>query len=92
MKTDDDTFVRVDEVLEAVITTEITRGLVYGSIEDTDLTAHNKSSPWYSSEEVHDHPVFPRGPGYVISQDIADFITRKYEDESLEVNRHHSQS
>lgn len=55
MKTDDDTFVRVDEVLEAVITTEITRGLVYGSIEDTDLTAHNKSSPWYSSEEVHDH-------------------------------------
>lgn len=55
MKTDDDTFVRVDEVLEAVTTTEITQGLVYGSIEDADLSARSKSTPWFSSKKVHDH-------------------------------------
>lgn len=52
MKTDDDTFVRMDEVVAAVTTSEVSQGLLYGSIQDIARSAHDQSTPWYSTEQV----------------------------------------
>ncbi|KAG0565646.1 hypothetical protein KC19_7G003900 [Ceratodon purpureus] len=90
LKTEDDTFVRVDTVLPAVVTSEIyARGLLRASIEQKGLLAH-KQLPWYSIKREwpwSSYPKFPRGPAYAISRDVAAFICRQYEDKSLELFR-----
>lgn len=57
MKTDDDSFVRVDEVLASLKRTKVTHGLLYGLI-NSDARPHRSSdSKWYISPEVVLTPV-----------------------------------
>lgn len=52
MKTDDDAFVRVDEILNSLERTNTTRGLLYGLINSDSQPHRNPESKWYISPEV----------------------------------------
>lgn len=52
MKTDDDAFVRVDEVVASLNRTRTTHGLIYGLINYNSNPDRNPFSKWYISHEV----------------------------------------
>lgn len=52
MKTDDDAFVRVDEVLAYVTRINVNSGLLYGLINTDSQPHRNPDSKWYVSTEV----------------------------------------
>ncbi|RZR79376.1 hypothetical protein BHM03_00005092 [Ensete ventricosum] len=52
MKTDDDAFVRVDEVLTSLTAINITRGLLYGRINSDSQPHRNVESKWYISPKL----------------------------------------
>lgn len=52
MKTDDDAFVRVDEILNSLRRTNVTHGLLYGLINSDSRPHRNPESKWYISPEV----------------------------------------
>lgn len=52
MKTDDDAFVRVDEVLLSLSMINNTRGLIYGLINSDSQPIRNPESKWYISYQV----------------------------------------
>lgn len=52
MKTDDDAFVRVDEVLASLDRINVTQGLLYGLINSKSQPHRNPESKWYISPEV----------------------------------------
>ncbi|MCI19774.1 beta-13-galactosyltransferase 15-like, partial [Trifolium medium] len=52
MKTDDDAFVRVDEVLGSLQRINVARGLLYGLINSDSQPHRNPDSKWYISSEV----------------------------------------
>eukprot|EP00250_Pteridium_aquilinum_P011658 c20220_g1_i1 orf=381-2360(-) len=81
MKTDDDTFVRVDEVLSVLNKTEKKKGLLYGLIEFDSQPHRDPNDKWFISIEEWPHPSYPPwalGPGYIISKDIAKFIVQAH--------------
>lgn len=53
MKTDDDAFVRVDEVLASLDRINVTKGLLYGLINSDSRPHRNPESKWYISPEVN---------------------------------------
>lgn len=81
MKTDDDSFVRVDEVLASLNRIKVTHGLLYGLINSDSKPHRNPDSKWYiTNEEWADekYPPFAHGPGYVVSRDIAKAVCKKH--------------
>lgn len=52
MKTDDDAFVRIDEILNSVSSANVTRGLLYGLINSDSQPHRDPDSKWYISPEV----------------------------------------
>ncbi|XP_077245984.1 beta-1,3-galactosyltransferase GALT1-like [Tasmannia lanceolata] len=81
MKTDDDAFVRVDEVLASLNRVNVTRGLLYGLINSDSQPHRNTDSKWYISPEEwpeNNYPPWAHGPGYVVSQDIAKMVYRQH--------------
>lgn len=87
MKTDDDAFVRIDEVLSGVKSRPAT-GLLYGLISFDSSPHRDKDSKWHISEEEWPNATYPpwaHGPGYVISRDIAKFIVRGHQNRSLKL-------
>ena len=52
MKTDDDAFVRVDEVLASISKENVSHGLFYGLINYDAQPHRNADSKWYISPEV----------------------------------------
>ncbi|PIN13778.1 Galactosyltransferase [Handroanthus impetiginosus] len=81
MKTDDDAFVRVDEILNSLRRTNMTHGLLYGLINSESAPHRNPDSKWYISHEEWPedrYPPFAHGPGYVVSNDIARTISKKH--------------
>lgn len=58
MKTDDDSFVRVDEVLASLDTANVTKGLLYGRINSDAQPHRNPESKWFISPEVNVLAVF----------------------------------
>lgn len=81
MKTDDDAFVRVDEVLSSLRRVNITNGLLYGKINRNDIPHRDHESKWYISPEEWPDEVYPpwaHGPGYVISGDIAKNVYKQH--------------
>lgn len=52
MKTDDDAFVRVDELLVSLNRTNVTNGLLYGLIEYEALPHRTPDSKWYITFKV----------------------------------------
>lgn len=88
MKTDDDTFVRVDEVLSLLNKTEKKKGILYGSIEFDSQPHRDPNDKWYISTEEWPHPSYPpwaHGPGYIISKDIANFIVQGHFNSNLKL-------
>jgi len=51
MKTDDDAFVRIDEVLSS-LKEKPSKGLLYGLISSKSSPQRDEGSKWYISEEV----------------------------------------
>lgn len=52
MKTDDDAFVRVDEIHSSVKQLNVSHGLLYGRINSDSGPHRNPESKWYISPEV----------------------------------------
>lgn len=52
MKTDDDAFVRVDEILASLNRINVSRGLLYGLINSDSHPHRSPDSKWYISPEV----------------------------------------
>ncbi|KAK1277258.1 putative beta-1,3-galactosyltransferase 16 [Acorus gramineus] len=85
MKTDDDAFVRIDEVVSS-LEKKSTHGLLYGLIAFNSEPHRDKESKWYISEQEWPRATYPpwaHGPGYVITHDIAKFIVRGHKDRYL---------
>lgn len=81
MKTDDDAFVRVDEVLHSLNRINVTRGLLYGLINSDSQPHRNPDSKWYITPEEwpeENYPPWAHGPGYVVSRDIAKTVYKNY--------------
>ncbi|XP_057486565.1 beta-1,3-galactosyltransferase GALT1-like [Actinidia eriantha] len=81
MKTDDDSFVRVDEVLASLTRINATHGLLYGLINSDSHPHRNPDSKWYISQEEwadDNYPPWAHGPGYVVSRDIAKAVYKKH--------------
>ncbi|KAB1208355.1 Beta-1,3-galactosyltransferase 15 [Morella rubra] len=88
MKTDDDAFVRVDEVLASLKRINVAQGLLYGLINSNSRPHRNPDSKWYISHEEwpeEKYPAWAHGPGYVVSNDIAKEIYRRYEKGNLKM-------
>ncbi|CAN1794380.1 Beta-1,3-galactosyltransferase GALT1 [Linum perenne] len=120
MKTDDDAFVRVDEVLSSLKRVNVNHGLLYGLINSDSQPHRNPDSKWYISSEViiysemtlikpfqfntisestadllllllekewqeSKYPPWAHGPGYVVSQDIAKAVYKKYKEGHLKM-------
>jgi len=82
MKTDDDTFVRVDAVLSAIRKTNHTRSLLLGYIEFTSEPNRDTESKWYVDYEEWSYMRYPpwaHGPGYIISRDVAKFVVEGHQ-------------
>lgn len=80
MKTDDDAFVRVDEILSSMERVNTTRGLLYGLINADSQPHRSPDSKWFISPEEWSEETYPpwaHGPGYVVSSDIAKTISSK---------------
>lgn len=87
MKTDDDAFVRVDEVL-SILRSKASDGLLYGLISFESTPHRDKDSKWFISTEEWPHTSYPpwaHGPGYIISRDIAKFIVRGHQGRDLKL-------
>ncbi|KAG8076366.1 hypothetical protein GUJ93_ZPchr0006g45695, partial [Zizania palustris] len=81
MKTDDDAFVRVDEVLSSLDRVNISHGLLYGRVNSDSQPHRDPYSKWYITPEEwpeENYPPWAHGPGYIVSQDIAKEVYRKH--------------
>ncbi|KAJ8761000.1 hypothetical protein K2173_022038 [Erythroxylum novogranatense] len=81
MKTDDDAFVRVDEVVSSLKRVKVNHGLLYGLINSDSRPHRNPDSKWYISNEEwpeSKYPPWAHGPGYVVSRDIAQTVYKKH--------------
>ncbi|KAG9451322.1 hypothetical protein H6P81_011287 [Aristolochia fimbriata] len=81
MKTDDDAFVRVDEILATLSSKNVTNGLLYGLINSDSQPHRNPDSKWYISPEEWPEETYPpwaHGPGYVVSRDIAKAVYKQH--------------
>lgn len=88
MKTDDDAFVRVDEILASLNKINLTHGLLYGLINSDSKPHRNPESKWYISPEEWPEETYPpwaHGPGYVVSHDIAKAVYKRYREGKLKM-------
>ncbi|XP_078444748.1 galactosyltransferase1 [Wolffia australiana] len=79
MKTDDDSFVRVDEILDTLTRFNVTQGLLYGRVKVDSEPHRDPDSKWYITQEEwpeEKYPPWAHGPGYVVSGDVAQFVRR----------------
>ncbi|KAF8762842.1 hypothetical protein HU200_009009 [Digitaria exilis] len=88
MKTDDDAFVRVDEIQSTIKQLNVSNGLLYGRINSDSGPHRNPESKWYISKKEwpeEKYPPWAHGPGYVVSQDIARKINIWYKARHLKM-------
>ncbi|KAL8518699.1 hypothetical protein ACS0TY_009883 [Phlomoides rotata] len=88
MKTDDDAFVRIDEILTSLGRTNGSHGLLYGLINSDSQPHRNPDSKWYISTQEWAEDAYPpwaSGPGYVVSNDIATTVAKKYRKGALKI-------
>uniref|UniRef100_A0A1J3CF31 Putative beta-1,3-galactosyltransferase 16 n=1 Tax=Noccaea caerulescens TaxID=107243 RepID=A0A1J3CF31_NOCCA len=87
MKTDDDAFVRVDELLSS-LQEKPSSALLYGLISFDSSPDSEQGSKWYITKEewpLESYPPWAHGPGYVISQDIAKFVVKGHRQRDLKL-------
>ncbi|KAI3761333.1 hypothetical protein L1987_51745 [Smallanthus sonchifolius] len=86
MKCDDDTFVRVDAVLNEAKKIGDGKSLYVGNINYYHKPLRfGKWSVTYEEWPEEDYPPYANGPGYVLSSDVADFIATEFEKHELEL-------
>ncbi|WOL15233.1 hydroxyproline O-galactosyltransferase GALT6 [Canna indica] len=84
MKCDDDTFIRIDSVMNEVKKIPSSKSLYMGN-----MNYHHKplrEGKWavtYEEWPEEDYPPYANGPGYVVSSDIARFILSEFEKHKL---------
>ncbi|CAO2208082.1 unnamed protein product [Urochloa humidicola] len=87
MKTDDDAFVRIDEVISSLKKSN-SNGLLYGLISYQSSPHRNKDSKWFISRKEWPFDMYPpwaHGPGYIISRDIAKFVVQGHQELTLQL-------
>ncbi|TVU11947.1 hypothetical protein EJB05_45559 [Eragrostis curvula] len=88
MKTDDDAFVRVDEVLASLHRVNTSHGLLYGRVNSESQPHRDPYSKWYITPEEwpeENYPPWAHGPGYIVSEDIAKEVYRKHKKGELKM-------
>ncbi|XVF03326.1 hypothetical protein REPUB_Repub04eG0251600 [Reevesia pubescens] len=88
MKTDDDAFVRVDEVMASLSRINVTHGLLYGLINSDSQPHRNTDSKWFISPEEwseEKYPPWAHGPGYVVSHDVAKAVYKRFNEGLLKM-------
>ncbi|KAH9608675.1 hypothetical protein KSS87_021892 [Heliosperma pusillum] len=84
MKCDDDTFVRVDAILDEANKVPESRSLYVGNINYYHKPLrHGKWAVTYEEWPEEDYPPYANGPGYILSSDIAHFIVSEFEKHKL---------
>ncbi|RRT56846.1 hypothetical protein B296_00012249 [Ensete ventricosum] len=87
MKCDDDTFVRVDSVLNEVKKVSSDKSLYVGNMNYYHKPLREgKWAVTYEEWPEEDYPAYANGPGYVVSSDIAHFIISEFEKHKLRVS------
>jgi len=87
MKTDDDAFVRIDEVISSLKKSN-SHGLLYGLISFQSSPHRDKDSKWFISRKEWPFDMYPpwaHGPGYIISRDIAKFVVLGHQELTLQL-------
>ncbi|VVA96702.1 unnamed protein product [Arabis nemorensis] len=85
MKTDDDAFVRIDELLSS-LQEKPSNALLYGLISFDSSPDREQGSKWYIRKEewpLDSYPPWAHGPGYIISHDIAKFVVKSHRQRDL---------
>ncbi|MBA0718225.1 hypothetical protein Golax_005981 [Gossypium laxum] len=88
MKTDDDAFVRLDEVMASLSRINVTHGLLYGLINSDSQPHRSTDSKWFISPEEwseEKYPPWAHGPGYVVSHDIAKAVYKRFNEVRLKM-------
>ncbi|MBA0637249.1 hypothetical protein Godav_029362 [Gossypium davidsonii] len=88
MKTDDDAFLRVGEVVASLSRISMTRGLLYGLINSDSQPHRSTDSKWFISPEEwseEKYPPWAHGPGYVVSYDIAKAVYNRFNEGRLKM-------
>ncbi|CAL1367983.1 unnamed protein product [Linum trigynum] len=84
MKGDDDTFIRVETVLDEAKKVPEGRSLYIGNINYFHKPLrHGKWAVTYQEWPEEDYPPYANGPGYILSADIARFIVSEFEKHKL---------
>ncbi|KAK3225940.1 hypothetical protein Dsin_005802 [Dipteronia sinensis] len=84
MKCDDDTFVRVDAVIDEAMKVPEGRSLYIGNINYYHKPLrYGKWAVTYEEWPEEDYPPYANGPGYILSSDIANFIVNEFEGHKL---------
>ncbi|KAK9277978.1 hypothetical protein L1049_027535 [Liquidambar formosana] len=84
MKCDDDTFVRVDAVIEEAKKVPGGRSLYVGNINYYHKPLrYGKWAVTYEEWPEEDYPPYANGPGYILSFDIARYIVSEFEKHKL---------
>ncbi|KAF8390323.1 hypothetical protein HHK36_024848 [Tetracentron sinense] len=87
MKCDDDTFVRLDVVINEVKKVSGDRSLYVGNINYYHKPLrYGKWAVTYEEWPEEDYPPYANGPGYIVSSDIAHFIVLEFEKHKLRVS------
>ncbi|KAJ0244405.1 Hydroxyproline O-galactosyltransferase GALT3 [Hirschfeldia incana] len=85
MKTDDDAFIRIDELLLS-LKDKPSSALLYGLISFDSSPDREQGSKWYICKEewpLDSYPPWAHGPGYIITQDIAKFVVKGHRERDL---------
>ncbi|KAL6973329.1 Hydroxyproline O-galactosyltransferase galt5 [Sarracenia purpurea var. burkii] len=84
MKCDDDTFVRVDAVIEEVKKVPDNKSFYVGNINYYHRPLRNgKWAVTYEEWPEEAYPPYANGPGYIVTEDIAWFIVSKFKKHKL---------
>ncbi|KAL5747338.1 hypothetical protein ACOSP7_024335 [Xanthoceras sorbifolium] len=84
MKCDDDTFVRVDAVINEAKKVPDGSSLYIGNINYYHKPLrHGKWAVTYEEWPEEDYPPYANGPGYILSSDVAHFIVNEFESHRL---------
>ncbi|CAK7322911.1 unnamed protein product [Dovyalis caffra] len=84
MKGDDDTFVRVDSIIDEVNKVPAGRSLYIGNINYYHKPLrYGKWAVTYEEWPEEDYPPYANGPGYILSSDIVRFIVSEFESHKL---------
>ncbi|VAH01580.1 unnamed protein product [Triticum turgidum subsp. durum] len=89
MKTDDDAFVRIDEVISSLKKAN-PHGLLYGLMSFQSSPHRDKDSKWFISPKewpLETYPPWAHGPGYIISRDVAKFVVQGHQERTLQLFR-----